>query len=337
MALSQFPGPAGTYDVVVPEAGTNLWAVVVGMGDSGAVTPAELSAGVTSAVLKTAALRLDRLGAERERDAFTLSSVLMGTAGTGALAISSSMAAIVEGVARANRKLADGDYPIHIDHLQFVELFEERAIAAVHAAQDLPALIGGGSRRAGQIVVDQRLVQGCDGAPGRPDMGYDAGEWVTVRVQSTGSDPDGATMDLAYTTLGRRARAEQRLSSGQRDLIDRMIRDSIENPTVDPQLYNTLYELITCSIRRRRGCRSRCWPSVPVTTPKKCCRWPPGRGWSAASLRQPSAIMYGPRPARWHWSLATRRPATSPGCPGRGPRLAGWQTCCVAAATRSWS
>ncbi len=271
MALSQFPGPAGTYDVVVPEAGTNLWAVVVGMGDSGAVTPAELSAGVTSAVLKTAALRLDRLGAERERDAFTLSSVLMGTAGTGALAISSSMAAIVEGVARANRKLADGDYPIHIDHLQFVELFEERAIAAVHAAQDLPALIGGGSRRAGQIVVDQRLVQGCDGAPGRPDMGYDAGEWVTVRVQSTGSDPDGATMDLAYTTLGRRARAEQRLSSGQRDLIDRMIRDSIENPTVDPQLYNTLYELITPLSMKTPG---REWDNVMYVLDPAAARLP---------------------------------------------------------------
>ena len=249
--LSQFPGPIGTYDVVVPDSGTDLWAVVIGMGDSGAVTAPALSAGVTQAALKTAALHLDRAGTGASGSgpshrSITLSSVLIGTSGNGALDIAASLTAIADGVLRANQNLADGGYPISIDHLQFVELYEERAIAAVHASQALPSVIGGGRKDRSELAVERNLVIGCGGLPGRPTMEYNSGEWVTVRISAVDSGaPDDEFLELSYTTVGRRARAEQRMSTAQRRSLDHLISTSIEDPNVDPQLYNTLYELIT--------------------------------------------------------------------------------------------
>ena len=254
VALGQFPGPLGTYDVIVPDSHTDLWAIVIGLGDNGSLTPAGLSAGVASAALKTAALKLDRTsGGSRTHQTITYSSVLIGTTGAGAMSISSSIAAITEGVMRANQFLADGEYPIHFDHLQFVELYEERAIAAVHAIQDLPDFVRRGRTEGGDLVVEKHLVRGCDGRPGRPEMSYNAGEWITVRIEALADDAPSAFLDLSYTTIGRMARAEQRVTSSQRESLDHLIETSIRQPTVDPQLYNTLYELITPLSMKTQG------------------------------------------------------------------------------------
>jgi tetratricopeptide (TPR) repeat protein len=255
-ALGQYAGPVGTCELFRRQDEPRPAAAVMGMGDPGDVTPGRLAAGVTQSMLRLAAAHLEASPpppTEQQPTPLSVASVLIGTSGVGAVTVQAAVQAIVTGVLRANRRLRDLHQPARVASLEIIELYEERAIEAVRAAVQLQ----GDTRSADEdlLIIEPLLQTGCGGRPGQPRPDYHTEQWRTVRIGATvGVDrrADGL-VDLSFTSVGRSARAEQRVTTSQRVLIDRLVAQSIDKPQIDRQLYNTLYELLVPGSMKGQG------------------------------------------------------------------------------------
>lgn len=257
--LNQYPGPLGTCQLFVRPGVVGPDAAVIGMGDAGDLTPSRLTAGITQSVLRLCAAHRDAsVGATPGDPAgaapaeIAVASVLIGTLGIAPLTVDTAVASIVAGVRRANRRLHDLAQQVAVVELQIVELYEERATDALRAALRLAGAGrsggGGGGEYGGTeapLVVEPLLADGRGGRPGTPRSEYHSEQWRTVRVSGVPSrSDDDDLVELNFTVIGRAARAEAVVTTGQRRLIDRIVEQSITNPNVDRQIYNTLYELL---------------------------------------------------------------------------------------------
>ncbi|MGH3693634.1 MAG: DUF7379 domain-containing protein [Pseudonocardiaceae bacterium] len=255
MAFGQYPGALGTCAVFGVPDGMASTAVVLGLGNADDLTPDGLTAGVTQAVLRLAAAFLDRESPDAPPRRISIASVLMGTAQVPSMPVENSLSAVVCGVLQANRRLRDLRGRLIVEELQIVELYEERAIQAVRCANLLPQDLHGDD--GDEIAVGSRLLDGCDGRSGLPRPDYHEGMWRTVRIVaadlSERISKQERLVELSFTSIGRSARAEQRVSFGQRELIEALVTEAIDNPNPDDQLFNTLYELLVPTALKGQG------------------------------------------------------------------------------------
>jgi CHAT domain-containing protein len=251
IAFRQYPGRLGTSEVF--GTGEGPVGVVLGLGDAGDVTPGGLTAGVTGAVLKLAAMHEDRTAKGESIPALSISAVLIGTILVPPMPVENSLTSIITGVRQANRRLADLKSGVVVDELKIVELYEERAIQATKAAIRLAQTL---DRDDGEVVVERRLIEGVDGKPGAPSP-YREGVWRTIRIVGEAVDgriPGAQRLGaLSFTSIGRSARAEQRVNTAQRKLLDALVKEAIGDHKPDKQLYNTLYELLVPNALKGQG------------------------------------------------------------------------------------
>ncbi|MFD9704460.1 CHAT domain-containing protein [Lentzea sp. NPDC059081] len=247
-AFRQYPGRLGTCEVFGSADGPA--GLVIGLGDAGDLTPGALTAGVTQAVLRLAAVREDRTPQGVVPEPLSISAVLVGTALVPPMPVENSLTSIVTGVRQANRRLEDLRSPVVVDDLKIVELYEERAIQATKAAVRLAQSL---DVKGGEVVVERRMLRGVDGKPGEPSA-YREGIWRTVRIvaeENEGGEQGAAA--LSFTSIGRSARAEQRVNTAQRKLLDALVTEAISDEQPDEQLYNTLYELLVPNSLKGQG------------------------------------------------------------------------------------
>ncbi len=248
IALGQLAGRLGTCDVLLHPDGTP-GGVVLGIGSPGELTPGQLTTGVGQAVLQLALAYGASDGAER---GITISSVLIGTGTQGGLSTEASVNSLVNGVHRANRHLHDAGMRVAVDAIEIIELYEDKAIEATQACIRL----AGEQRLDGAVVAAERFVlDGCGGLPGLPAPEYGSDTWRTIRV-SAAPDAEASTeglVALSFTSIGRSARAEQRVNPAQRRIIEHLIDRGVSDPRTDPQLYNTLYELLIPTTMKGQG------------------------------------------------------------------------------------
>ena len=158
-----------------------------------------------------------------------------------------SVAAIVQGALEANRALRmQGLWNrVRIDVVEFIELYEDIAIQAIHAATNMA------ERLHMDLEVDEsievlpylRVLEG--GRFQRPANEYVTGWWrrlqITCKQRDNQAEFDG---DLHFLTLTDRARAEETLRSTQRPLIDRFIAEAVRSSSYNENIASTLYELL---------------------------------------------------------------------------------------------
>ncbi|HUQ55586.1 CHAT domain-containing protein [Lentzea sp.] len=247
-AFRQYPGRLGTCEVF--DASDGPAGMVIGLGDAGDLTPGALTAGVTQAVLRLAAIREDRTAEGEPPEPLSISAVLVGTALVPPMPVENSLTSIVSGVRQANRRLDDLRSRVVIDELKIVELYEERAIQATKAAVRLAQTL---DVTGGEVVVERRMLSGFDGKPGAPST-YREGIWRTVRIVAEDHEGDQKRLGaLSFTSIGRSARAEQRVNTAQRKLLDALVTEAMTDHHPDEQLYNTLYELLVPNSLKGQG------------------------------------------------------------------------------------
>lgn len=253
LAWGQYPGRLGTSEVFLTG---DRGVVVVGLGDAGDLNPKELTAGITSAVIKLAAEKVDGTVRGQPVEPLSVSSVLLGATQIPPMPVENSVTAIVQGVRQANRRLRDHGSPILVEELGIVELYEERAISAVRAAARL--VDPDQDEHDDRLVVERRLIDGNQGRAGLPPPDYyDSDLWRTIRIVTAGGSTTPDTADelseLSFTSVGRTARAEQQVNRGQRKLIDAVVAEAVRNHAPDPQILNTLYELLVPNSLKFQG------------------------------------------------------------------------------------
>jgi CHAT domain-containing protein len=211
--------------------------IVVGLGEEGKLRPADLMQSVRQAVIAWA----QRL-AENRKNAprvFELSATLLGSGGAG---VSTGDAArlVAQGVHEANQLLQNdiGDdrrWP-RVSHLQFVELYLDRATEAWRALRMQAAATPG------QYLIDDAVKPGTGPLDRPPDSGYRGAEFDFISVEAK-PDKDGTPM-ISYTLDTQRARSEVRGQRAQSRLLTELVATASNDQNRDQQIGRTLFNLL---------------------------------------------------------------------------------------------
>jgi hypothetical protein len=241
-AASVYPGDLRTAAVVFnPVEGRRpKGAIVVGLGEVGRLSPGALASTIAHGMKEYASRRMElehELAAQGD-GRLRVSLLLIGT-GEGGLGLRNALASILEGIREANVSLAktQGAEAVRVDEVEFIELYEDRAVEALDALRRMAC-----EARAGLWVEPElKALRG-----GRRRM-YEEGDeawWHRIEVlggMEAGEDP---FTPLRFKALTDRARVHQELVPAQRALIDKMVEESITRTSWDPELARTLFELL---------------------------------------------------------------------------------------------
>ena len=254
-AMNLYPGEAGTSEVIVTPGKHPPGALIIGLGEVGALSPEILTRGVLIAALRLAMTLLESgvpPSDERNYISGGIQLVAIGSNGGHALNVENSVAAIVKGAVQANRVFRDQNLwkRVRIDEIQFVELYEDIAAhigQIVRDFRDDPLSIGleDAEEKAEKIEPSGRVHTLEGGQLRSPATAYDSGWWRRVQISEIGKG-HGVKMagGLEFVLLTDRARAEQSRQIIQRPLVDDLVKQAILRPDFNANLHATLFEVL---------------------------------------------------------------------------------------------
>ncbi|HKZ72858.1 MAG TPA: CHAT domain-containing protein [Steroidobacteraceae bacterium] len=244
--LGLYPGPIDTSAVFMNERlrdnprAVPQGALVVGLGTAGAVRAAQITRTVTRGLLDYvtdwAVFAPPRTRA-RPND-FGISPLLIGSS-IGGVGVADSVLACLNAVDNANRILATSGQPQRITEVEFVELWEDRAIQTLDAFQRIldyePTL-----RESCEFDMELRRRKG---AQTRERFSESSGWWQRIQILGEESD-DPSRKALRFSALSGNALNQVRLLGTQRALIDGFVREAISRTDHDQTVSRTLFELL---------------------------------------------------------------------------------------------
>ncbi|HWM21889.1 MAG TPA: CHAT domain-containing protein [Ilumatobacteraceae bacterium] len=250
--LGRYPATPNDVLRVVPAGEERLGAfagvAVIGLGEMGDLTPTALARALHNAAVEHALASVPPLLDADEPTPVTvgLSSVLVGSYGPDGLQVPTVVGAIVEGVLLANRELASSqtERPVRIDELEIVELYEQRAEDAARIVRDIERYLPVALQAGGEVRPSDRLVVGEGGRPSAPTAEYGAGMWRRLIVSGPDEKVGDGLVELMFTSLGARARADLVPHVVDNGLVGRMVRDAVGSARVDGTVNVALFELL---------------------------------------------------------------------------------------------
>ncbi|MDH4100776.1 MAG: CHAT domain-containing protein, partial [Nitrospirota bacterium] len=217
-------------------------AIVVGLGPVGGLSAASLTRSFARALLEYVTEWRERgpcsEGNEAGQKEFNVTSLLIGTGAAG-ISVNDSIFALLHGVARANQALANSRQDARISEVEFIELWEDRAIQAVKALQRLQA-----EPRFRTAFVCDTTLRALEGGLRRVEYAEPEGWWDRLQILGGGKHGEPAGGTLRFSALTQRARSEVRLLATQRELVDSFIEQSVLTTQDNRTAARTLFELL---------------------------------------------------------------------------------------------
>jgi CHAT domain-containing protein len=246
LAVDVYPAESGTHQVFLntfinvgrgwltprPKA-----VIVVGLGQEGALRPAELSMSVRRAVVawaqRIAETPRGGSGAARVRpQRFELASTLMGSGGSGITAAQAAIL-IAQGVFEANQLLTrPGTGLPSVGTLRLIELYTDRAGEAWRALR-MQAVAS-----PGRYIVNEPIARGTGSLLRPVDSGYRGASYDYIEATMR-----PGTTEIEYSLDTRRARTEVRARATQARLVQNLVTEA-SGATQDSQIAHTLYKLL---------------------------------------------------------------------------------------------
>ncbi len=242
LQLGLYPGQTGTHALFFNEKtdGKPGGAVVIGLGQVGELSPGLLEAGVRNALmdyaLQVAQWPDERFGPAKGVRSAAVSCLLVGS-GPGGMAVRDSVDAILRGAVAANDRLEQADLNdrVLIDRVEFLELFEDVALAAADA---MDSILKDG-KLANAIAWPAKVIEEGQGRLRRVRCDDTPGWWH--RLEIIEEKGRGGLRFIASTD---RARAEVTQATGQLRLADSFIHQASQSPASNAEVAKTLFEML---------------------------------------------------------------------------------------------
>lgn len=241
LQLGLYPGALGTHAVFVNERLLDQppGAVVVGLGQVGQLSPGLLETGARAAMLEFALQVAQwpdtRFGSAAPRSA-ALSCLLVGT-GAGGMPARDALEALLRAAVAVNVRLQQSalDDKVLIDRIEFIELFEDVALSAAAALEQVLA----SGELAAAVHWPAPVVESGEGGHRRARFD-EAPEWWHRLEITEQTQPEG----LRFNFTTDRARSEQTLATGQLALAESFIREASRSPRANREAAHTLFEML---------------------------------------------------------------------------------------------
>jgi len=230
--LGMYPGPLGTNEIILSDnvSSTFPGAVIVGLGELGELTAGSLCDTLTKAFIRFA---LTMRGVRDDSDGVTISSLLIGS-GEGGIDMENSIAATLRAVSRANERMmrAGSDFTAFITSLEFIELYQDVAIAAQQILSN-PRLDSAAKKNMSII----RKIGNGGGGRKRVSFYNSRPWWDRIRIKSQ----DG---NLSFLAMTRHAGVPSVTHSGKRKVVKKFLDEVTNSTDANPQNGKVLYELL---------------------------------------------------------------------------------------------
>jgi hypothetical protein len=212
--------------------------VVVGLGEEGKLSSANLVSSVQNAVVAYAQQCMER--SDGGAEPFDLSATLLGSGGSG-IDAGQSAQLVAQGVREANKllKMRKNRLWPSVSALELVELYLDRASMALNALQ-LQA-----EAQPGIYTITPTVVIGEGGERRPPDWGYRGTEHDFISALTSRNNGAGtSSSEITYTIDSKRARTEIRAQSTQRLLVEQLVAKASNERGSDIGIGRTLFKLL---------------------------------------------------------------------------------------------
>ncbi|MCH5720544.1 hypothetical protein [Niabella hibiscisoli] len=213
-SLGIYPGNIGSHTFFKDNASLFKGCIVAGLGQAEFLNSYQLAKTVESAVADyLLTFSRNHFRKNNSKNKIGLSSLIIG-AGYGGMAIESSCRAIMQGIINANDKVQKltGNEDLYVDELEFVELFEDKAITCFYS---LTNFINGNSDGM-NIFWKERKIKSLFGARKRLLVDNNVTWWQRLSVVANNGlqqDKNKTDKTLSYYSSTNNAREEKRAAS----------------------------------------------------------------------------------------------------------------------------
>jgi len=242
-----YPKHIRNTEVVLTGKGHFRGAVVVGLGRiSDQLTKGNLESTVEAGLLDLAIKQNTQYEKEGKyfggQTTLGVSVLLIGSSFAG-LTIENSVLCILNALQRANAHLLK-DYSGKlnpINEIEFIELFEDRAITMASSVWTLL----NDDRFPNFKPDDTRpFLHKAPGRKRRIGLNEKNNWWYRLQITEEADFSGNKTGNLKFTSLTEKASSEIRILNSQKRLIDKLVEDSVDSTSLNEKLAMTLYSLI---------------------------------------------------------------------------------------------
>ncbi len=252
--LGLYPGATGTAEILLSPrsalrsdlAGPS-GAIILGLGNVGELTPGALTRSIEAGLLRFAQAACDR---PHSAAGLTVSTLLVGS-GEAGLAVAPIIDALLDGVERTNRAIAnlprdDEGASLRqlspIARIEIIELYHDIALEALHALRAAPARNG--------VTIHPTLIARSGGRR-RARASAPAGWWTRLSIEASRDEKCADRVTLRFTSHGERARARVSDVCLQERLVSQVLAETMRNQaSATGHVPQALFELLVpCDLK----------------------------------------------------------------------------------------
>lgn len=243
--LDLYPGRIGTSKVFLTGKGPFKGAIIVGLGEPGNLTASELTKtveqGVANYLIQLSALNVNKTAETTEPEMNGISSLVIGC-GYAGLSIENSIKAIIMGVSNANSKVSSLklDNQRLIDHIEFIELYEDKAISSLYSI----SRIAKEENDSFKITKEGTGIKPLPGSRKRIPSDEIEAWWNRITVLKVENEKTSAVTELVFKSSTRSSREEEKKLATTPSLMEKLISDISTSKDWTPNRAKTIFELL---------------------------------------------------------------------------------------------
>ena len=245
-SLGIYPGPVGTNELFLSDQPGFKGAVIIGLGKPENLTSSELTKTVEQGVCKYL-LNFKNDASLKSKSVSNIqttgiSSLIIG-GGYGGLKIENSLKGILQGVHNANQKMRNLNLKNtpQIENVEFVELFEDSAVAALYSLSRIEKQ----ETRSFRILMEEKKLHTLLGSKKRIPNEISTDWWNRITVKKVeNSDTDKTVRCLTFSASTSRAYEKEIELISTPALMEGTIKGMSTNNRWTPQSAKAIFELL---------------------------------------------------------------------------------------------
>jgi CHAT domain-containing protein len=243
--LGIYPGLTATSDVFSSGQSGFNGAIIIGLGKPENLTAHALSKSVEQGAsnfllnINDPAKRLNLFKSDTEPDG--ISSLIIGS-GYGGLSIENSMKAIIQGVYNANKKVGKLGFesPRFIEHLEFIELYEDNALSALYSLSRIDKQ----ETRSFKMIIEEKKIRTLLGSKKRIPNEIVSGWWNRITVTEDYDDEEKTIKCLKFSASTGSAYEKENKLPTTPAIIEGTIQEMSTSNRWTPQKAKSMFELL---------------------------------------------------------------------------------------------